>query len=78
MGARRRLQAGCSLSGRSTRNTITSNSGTSRGHSKTDVYTNEPPSVTVEAGASSVEVGQSLTLIATLLDDELPVEPPSP
>ena len=54
-------------------NTITSNSGTGRGHSKADIYADEPPSVTVEASASSVAVGQPLTLTVMLTDDELPV-----
>ena len=57
-------------------NTISSNSGTGRGHSKADIYANDLPSVTVEAGASSVSVGQPLLLTAILNDDELPVELP--
>ena len=57
-------------------NTITSNSGTGRGHSKEDIYADEPPSVTVEAGTSSVAVGQPLTLTAMLIDDQLPVQLP--
>ena len=57
-------------------NTITSNSGTGRGHSKADIYADEPPAVTVEASASSVAVGQPLTLTVMLTDDELPVELP--
>ena len=59
-------------------NTITSNSGTGRGHPKADIYANDPPSVTLEAGASSVAVGQPLTLTAMLIDDELPAQLPPP
>ncbi len=56
--------------------TITSNSGTGRGHTKADIYANGPPAVTLEARASSVGVGQPVTLTAMLTDDELPVELP--
>ncbi len=57
-------------------NTITANSGTSRGHSKADIYANEPPSVTLKSSVSSVPVGQPLLLTAVLGDDDLPVELP--
>jgi len=57
-------------------NTITSNGGTGRGHTKADIYADEPPSVTLQANASSVAVGQPLTLTAMLTDDELPVSLP--
>ena len=57
-------------------NTITSNTRMGNGRPVDQLFANGRASVTVEAGAASVAVGQPLTLTAVLIDDELPTELP--
>ena len=57
-------------------NTITSNTRMGNGRGEEELYTNRRPSVSVEASESSVAVGGTVKLIATLTDDELPTEAP--
>ena len=57
-------------------NTITSNGRTQFGRDVDELYENVAPSVTVEASAQSVAVGQPVTLMARMTDDELPTPVP--
>ena len=57
-------------------NTITSNTRMGNGRDVGQLYANTRPSISVDASASTVSVGQSLTLTARLTDDELPTELP--
>ena len=57
-------------------NTITSNGRTQFGRGVDELYGNIAPSVTVEASAQSVAVGQPVTLTARLSDDDLPTPVP--
>ncbi len=59
--------------------TITSNMRTSFGRSLEQMFANIPPEVTVSAGATTVSVGEAVTLTAAITDDEFPTEqPPRP
>ena len=57
-------------------NTITFNSGMQFGRSVEELYTNQPASMTVGASASSISVGEPVTLTVMLTDDELPTKQP--
>ena len=57
-------------------NTITSNGRTQFGRDVDELYGNLAPSVTVDASAQSVAVGQPVTLMARMTDDELPTPVP--
>ena len=57
-------------------NTITSNTRMGSGRSVDELFANRRPAITVEASASSVAVGEAVTLTAILTDDELPTELP--
>ena len=57
-------------------NTITSNGRTQFGRSVEELYGNVAPSVTVEASHQSVTVGQPVTLMVRMRDDELPTALP--
>ena len=57
-------------------NTITSNTRMQFGRSVEELFANQPASLTVESSASSVAVGEPLTVTAMLTDDEYPTEQP--
>ena len=56
--------------------TITSNSRTGFGRPLEQLFDNEPPEVSVSASATTVGVGEPVTLTAVLTDDELPTQLP--
>ena len=56
--------------------TITSNGRTGFGRGADELFGNQPPRIAVEASATTVSVGQPVTLIARVQDDELPSELP--
>jgi len=56
--------------------TITSNGRTGFGRSVDEMFRNESPRMEIEASATTVGVGQPVTLTARLQDDELPSELP--
>ena len=57
-------------------NTISSGSGTGRGQSKVELFSNEPPRVSVSVARSSVRVGETVELTTVITDDELPTKKP--
>ena len=56
--------------------TITSNMRTGFGRSREEMFANNAPEVAVSASATTVTVGEAVTLTAAITDDELPSELP--
>lgn len=57
-------------------NTITSNSSMGFGRSKAEMYANRAPSVTASASQTTIAMTETLTLTASVTDDELPIDVP--
>ncbi len=57
-------------------NTITSNQGTGFGRPVELLFSNQPAEVSVSASATTVAVGEAVTLTAVLSDDEFPTQLP--